>query len=350
VITLVLFLTLAPEINSRFLDDAPIHVVWLAFAVVPFDVASNTFTSIARGMGRWALQNTYRMSIMVMTLAGVSGVLILAGAGLTAALSVFVLTHAIATAVFLARLVRITGVEFRLNLDEIRDGLRFGLKSYVQTMAGKMHERVDILLLAALLSDPAQVALYAIAVSFVQRLKVIPEALSNVLLPKLASESDQDAASFTSKVSRNSFAWVVVMAIALGIVAPVMIPLLFGAQYRASTPAFLILLPGMVFYTIYRLIARYFVATDRQQANIASEVTSLIANVGLNLWLIPRFGIVGAALASLCSYSLSAIFILVAFRITTGIGVSRMLLLGRQDVVLYQKRLAAVQHKLPWSR
>jgi O-antigen/teichoic acid export membrane protein len=127
-----------------------------------------------------------------------------------------------------------------------------------------------------------------------------------------------------------------------------MIPLLFGAQYRASIPAFLILLPGMVFYMVYRVVARFFVATDRQQANIASELTSLATNVGLNLWLIPKYGILGAALASLVSYTLSATFILTAFRIATGIGVRRMLVVDRADLELYRKRLATLRADRPW--
>lgn len=348
VITVFLFLWLAPEISKRFLGDAPVYVVWLAFAVVPFDVISNTFTSIARGMDRWLMQNMYRLSIMLSVLLGTSVVLILLDGELTAALAVFVACHLVVSVVFVARLLSVTGVTLRLNFEEIRDGLRFGLKSYVQSLAGKMHERADILLLAWLLDDPAQIALYAIAVSFVQRLNLIPEGLSNALLPQLASQTNEDAASFTAKVTRHSFGWVVLMAVVLAVAAPVMIPLLFGAQYRASIPAFLILLPGMVFYMVYRVVARFFVATDRQQANIASELTSLATNVGLNLWLIPKYGILGAALASLVSYTLSATFILTAFRIATGIGVRRMLVVDRADLELYRKRLATLRADRPW--
>lgn len=351
IITVILFVTLAPGVSTRFLEGAPIAVVWLAFAVVPFDVISNTFTSIARAMDEWALQNLYRLSIMVLVLVGTAGVLIVGDGALLGALWVFFLAHLVVTIGFMARLLSLTGVTRHLDFEEIRDGFRFGLKSYVQSLAGKTHERVDVLLLAALLDDSAApIALYAIAVTFVQRLKLIPEALSNVLLPKLASQSNEDAAAFTAKVSRHSFVWVVLMALALAVVAPVMMPLLFGEEYRASTPAFLILLPGMVVYTIYRVIARYFVATDRQQANIASEVTSLVVNVGLNVWLIPRYGIVGAALASLVSYSLSAVWILIAFRVATGIGVGRTLLLERGDLALYRKRLGALQERFAWPR
>lgn len=345
-VIVLLLLTLAPEISSRFLDGAPLLVVFLALAVVPFDITANTFTSLARGLDRFALQNMYRIGVSVIGLAAVVVVLVFGDGALVAALTALLVTHAAVTLAFLARVLWLTGLTARLQFVEIRDGLRFGLKSYVQNMAGNLHERVDIILLAYLLDDPAQVALYAIAVSVVKRLSIVPESLANVLLPRLAGQSREDAAAFTSEVSRHSLTWVIVMAIGLAIVSPVAVPLLFGAEYRGSIPALLVLLPAMIAYTNYRIVARFFIATDRQQANIASELLSLAVNVCLNLWLIPKFGIVGASLASLFSYSLSAVFILLAFKLATGIGVTQMVLPKRADLVPYRKRLAVLRERL----
>jgi O-antigen/teichoic acid export membrane protein len=90
----------------------------------------------------------------------------------------------------------------------------------------------------------------------------------------------------------------------LGVVA---IPLLFGREYEGAVGSFLVLTPGMAALALSRVLSRYFAAVHRQRALLVLRAASLAANVLLNLVLIPRHGIVGAALASLLSYGVEAL-------------------------------------------
>jgi Na+-driven multidrug efflux pump len=68
-----------------------------------------------------------------------------------------------------------------------------------------------------------------------------------------------------------------------------------------------------------------------------------VATILFDITLIPAFGIAGAALASLLSYTISAVTLLAAFRVVTGASLSA-LVPGRADLrvaVTYLMRYAA---------
>jgi O-antigen/teichoic acid export membrane protein len=96
--------------------------------------------------------------------------------------------------------------------------------------------------------------------------------------------------------------------------------------------------------SVYAILSRFFMAIDRQQVNIVTQIASTTMNVVLNLWMIPRYGIVGAAAASLASYGLEAVLVGAAFRVQGGQRLRSTFVPGREDVAVYTDRIS------PWLR
>ncbi len=336
----------APQIADAFLAGASTGILYLALAAVPFQLAVNNFTSVARGLGRFDIANGARLGMGIGTLFTASVALIALNGGIELALIAHLVAFSVAAIGLLVVVFRLTGIVLQVNRSEVRDSLRFGLKSYAQSLAGQTHERIDIFLIAVLLRDPAQVAFYAIAAGVIQRLKLLPESIAIALLPRLSSMTPAAGAITAAMACRHAIAGVSLGAIGCLIVGPTLIPVLFGEPYRASIPAFLILVPAIVFLTVYRILARYFTAIDRQQINITSQIASLATNIGLNLWLIPRLGITGAALASVISYGLETLLIGGAFRSVTGSRLSAFLVPRTGDLKPYWNRLKRISAKL----
>jgi O-antigen/teichoic acid export membrane protein len=254
--------------------------------------------------------------------------------------------HCAVALLFVAAILRRTGFSLDFDAAEIRDGMRFGLKNYVQSLAGRVHERVDIFMLAYFLGDPAQLAYYAIAAGLVQRLKMLPGAVSSAAYPQMAGLGEDEAARFACRTSRQSFAWVLLVALLLAALAHGLVPFVYGDAYRASVVPFLVLLPGMALLTLYTVFAQYFTAIDRQGANIATQTISVVVNVLLNLWLIPRYGILGAAAASACSYTLEATLITAVFVAKAGRSLGEIFVLRVDDLDPYLRRLNALWHRV----
>jgi Na+-driven multidrug efflux pump len=87
-----------------------------------------------------------------------------------------------------------------------------------------------------------------------------------------------------------------------------------------------------------RLVENYFTASGRPGINAGVQALAVAVNVGANLVAVPRWGIAGAALASLVSYGFEALATLWFFRAETGQGMAETLLARRDDLADYVAR------------
>ena len=345
---LIVALSLAfrPIIVGRFLSQVPTIVLPLLLALVSTELLVRVFRAVARGVDRFDLHNASRVFSSLGALAALGIVFGLLQGGLVEALTAFVAVRVVAALGLAVAVTLQTGVSLRPRLSELLETARFGLKSWGLTVIGHVHEGVDILMLGALLADPVQVAFYIIAVGIVDRIKTVPEAVAMTVFPQLASLDARTAAELTSSVLRHALIWVLLLVIAFSIVAPPLIAPIWGADYAASVPPFLVLLPAVALLTASRVVARYFVALDRHQVILAVQAVSVVLNVSLNLWLIPRYGTVGAALASLISYSVAAFATLAVFLRASGRQLRSLLVPRAGDLEFYTSRLRTVLSRL----
>ncbi len=229
------------------------------------------------------------------------------------AVGAVVVAQGLATVAAAVAVLRATGWPAGPGLDEARAQVRFGTRTWLHTMAGQLHERVDVFLLAAVGQDAAQVAAYAVAVGVVTRLRVLPLAMSAALYPQVAAAPPSAGWAATARATRQGLLTTAGLALLVGLLVPWAVPWLFGAPYAASVAPAGVLLPAMVAHCVPMLAGRYFQAIDRQGVNVASQAVGVVVNVGLNLLLIPRLGAVGAAVATLVSYSVQAVWVGGAF-------------------------------------
>ncbi|HTO68803.1 MAG TPA: oligosaccharide flippase family protein [Myxococcota bacterium] len=305
-------------LSRAFLGDVSARAFLLAAATAPLLAVGDLLCGVARTLDRFDLHNQYGIYQSLGILAGLVGALVFGGGALDAALAVNLAVQAALVLWLGAALAALAGFEWRIDFAEVRASVGYGKNLYVQNLLINLHERVDVLLLAALGVSSVQIGLYAAGVAVVTRLREVPGALGTALLPRLAGATESEAAEFTAAVVRPSL---LVMGAAAAVLAPagaVGIPLLFGTEYAPAIAPFLVLLPGVAAVTVSRVLGRYFAAVNRQRAIVVLRGAVLVLNVALNLWLIPRAGIVGAALASLVSYSAEAAATVALFLADTG--------------------------------
>ncbi len=90
--------------------------------------------------------------------------------------------------------------------------------------------------------------------------------------------------------------------------------LFYGSRFASSfVPCLLVLLGCIALSFSGPLAGTLSGASGYPPSVIIAQTSALLTNVGINLWLLPRYGIVGAAAASALAYSVSALLITVAF-------------------------------------
>lgn len=150
--------------------------------------------------------------------------------------------------------------------------------------------------------------LYAAAQRPVFVLYIIPTILSTTLFPAFARLASEDKARFRSVLERAvSFCFLVAMPLVVGglVLSAPLVNLLFGPEYAGATAAFSVLLLTM--FTVFpgNVISNAVFAFDAQKTFLWYLALGAGTNALLDYILIPRFGIVGSAWATVIAQVLS---------------------------------------------
>jgi O-antigen/teichoic acid export membrane protein len=337
-VTLAGCVFLREPLSRSLLGDVSASAFYLAAGTGPLLTLGDFLRGVARAIDRFDLHNQYLLAQSFGILAALF-VALRGGGTLEAALLANLVVQVALVLVFGARVGSVVGFEWRHDLVEAWHSLAYASSLWIQYILINYHERLPLILLSALGVASSEIAFYAVAVSVVNPLQLIPGALGTVLLPRLSDANEDEAGDFTASVVRLATWLMLAGALALAVVGTLAIPLLFGRAYQASVTPFLLLLPGLTLATVSRLLARYFAAVGRPQALLGVMFAAVTLNVVLNFYLIPRYGIWGAASASLLSYSFEAVATVAMFVAASGQSLRATLLPSAADVAPHWARV-----------
>ncbi len=165
-------------------------------------------------------------------------------------------------------------------------------------------------------ADAAHVGIYMAATPLVRLLVTITGAFGGPLLPMLTRYHRLNAKKEMKHLFRANNRIIFYISLPLLLYAAVfpegIIRLLFGAQYVAGAQALMILALGILCYNLSGVSGTLITAVGRPKIILLAEFSSFLANVVLNILLIPRYGVNGAAAATAVSFALFG-FILIAY-------------------------------------
>ena len=160
--------------------------------------------------------------------------------------------------------------------------------------------RLDILMLKYFLSSE-QVGYYFPAFRVVELLWFIPMAVSLVLLPSISRVAAGGAERFKELPARiiTNMAFITLPA-AFGMLAlsHQIIPVIFGSKYMPAIPVLALLIPAGLARALRIGAGELLVNIGRVKFGFFASLLGFILGVVLNLVLIPRYGIEGAAIAT----------------------------------------------------
>lgn len=196
----------------------------------------------------------------------------------------------------------------------LRKVLPYGLAIQVSCVIAYLLLRVDVLMIGHMLGSE-QTGIYSLGVNLADLLTIVSTSISTLLFPVAsACENNSERIDFVNKNCKSLFKILVICSVLMAIVAPIGIPLVYGKEYTASVPPFLILLPGVIFWGMVSVIANYFSAIKNFRYQFIAMGIALICNLVLNDLLIAKIGIEGAALASSISYITAFLILWYQFR------------------------------------
>ena len=175
---------------------------------------------------------------------------------------------------------------------------RFTGPRAVANLAQITIQRIDIVLVAIILG-PVEAAIYTAATRFLVAGQFANSALSQAAQPRFAELFAVDDRRGANVVYRATTAWLVVLTWPLYLLAVIYGPeilSIFGHSYQAGDTVMVILGLTMLVATACGQVDMVLITTGRSSWSLANGLMAVFVNVGLDLLLIPRYGITGAAI------------------------------------------------------
>lgn len=203
----------------------------------------------------------------------------------------------------------------------LRRALRFGAKGYGANALGLLTARVDLLILSAVASVAAA-GHYAVALAVTSVLWLVPQALSDVLFPRVAALSASGESASRAFVEVKSLRHTVLLvALAVPLLAAALVVLvvpIYGAAFRPAIELALILLPGVVLMGLAGILSATIVGRGAPQYSLYTAVIVTPLTLAAYALLIPALDARGAAIAKTLSFALNFALTLWFYRRVTG--------------------------------
>ena len=277
-------------------------LIALVGAAIPVAAAYDVLTAATRGLGR--MRPTVVIERLVRPILQLAFVLVvvLAGGGAFAVACAWIAPYAVA-AVAAGRAVlqlvpEATAPRSRKVPIEFATFWRFTLP---RALAGTIQvalQRLDILLVGAL-RGAAAAAVYTAATRFVVVGQIANQAIWYAVQPRLSmlvASRDLDRAR---RLYRVSTAWVVALTWPLALAVLVAAPLIlkaFGRGYHSGASTMIVMAAAVLFSSACGLVDIVLITVGRTSWNLWNTALAFVVNVGIDVPLIPRIGIVGAAI------------------------------------------------------
>lgn len=313
----VLLLTRALDVILPGLSREAVAVASAAF---PFLLLNRYLAGIAQGFGKLRTVYAVKLAEMCVVLGLLLVLVVWSGGGPFSAIVAYVGGTLVAT-VLLMGVMRTLGGDLRPRWDRplARASLSFGLRGHAGNILQYMNYRLDMFFVVYFLG-PAALGLYSVSVRLAELLWHLPDAVGFAILPKAAGARAGEMDRFTARAATATVGLTLAAAGGLALVGRPLIQLVYSDAFTAAFLPMLALLPGVVLLGGAKVITNDIAGRGYPHYNSINAGIGLLATVVLDLLLIPRFGILGAALGSSFAYALVLGIAVAFFRHLAGTG------------------------------
>jgi O-antigen/teichoic acid export membrane protein len=204
-------------------------------------------------------------------------------------------------------------------------------------MAHFLTGRLDFFLVAWALGSIG-LGVYSVAVGLAEIVSRLAYELGTIIFPAVAADSLRPGQA--AAVLRTTLAAAAAMAVALAAIAEPLVVGLYGSSFAGAVPVLRVLLVATVAWSAVQILWLYGCAAGRLGYVLGVLGLAAALDAGLNLLLLPRYGLMGAGIAALLSYGTAAFALVALFCGREQCTVGEALLVRRSDLRSLGDRIA----------
>jgi O-antigen/teichoic acid export membrane protein len=196
-----------------------------------------------------------------------------------------------------------------------------------------------LITLAAFSVPKAHIGNYTIGAAIAMLLFQVAFAAGHVLMSRSVNATDNRAQALkAARLARVGIAVLIPTAAGMAVVAPWLVPLVYGRDVNIAATVMQLLLPGIVSYFVLHTFSVDLTAKGRAWLVAMVTAPMLGASVAVNaLWAIPSHGVRGVAAAVSAVYILGACVMIVVYARATGLTLMEVVRPHRDDLEVWHK-------------
>jgi len=181
-----------------------------------------------------------------------------------------------------------------------------------------IYMKIDQVMLKEMLNAKA-VGVYAAAVKICEAWYFVPTIVTASLFPAIIVAKQKNEQIFHERLQKlyDLMVWgSLAVALPISLIADWLIHILYGIEFKEAADILRIYIWAGLFVSIGVTSSKWLVAENLEIYSFYRTAIGAILNVGCNLWLIPIYGIKGAAFATLIAQSSASFMCLGIFKKT----------------------------------
>jgi stage V sporulation protein B len=318
----VLLFAATPFIAAGFHDQALIGLLILAAIEIPLTALLRLAVRYSIAMRLYGLASAINCVYSISRIAlGCS--LILIGLGAIGAVAGQVAGTALAAGIGLVLLI---GATRRLPVTKYPQMLSRSISwagySLTYSLGVSTLLAMDMWCVKGLIPDPAQAGFYGAAFALARTPKFIMDAVAGAVFPRISQALAQAKKTLAAGVTEESLRFLLIVMIPLCVLvgesSTEIVTFLFSERYTQAGTALAILMAAISIYACFQLMLSIIEAADHPGLRTAFTIGLVPVALIFNFLFIPRYGINGAALATLVSMALGALAVIPAVLHYTG--------------------------------
>ena len=270
---------------------------------IPIGMVTELMRGLLEGMRRFAWVGAVRL--VFFALQSVVYVALWFTGKLSLASATYTVVAALAASMILSLVAvwRELAPSWNPKLSEFRSALQYGLKDYPGILTELASWRMDSLMLVGFASSTS-IGLYSIAVRLSDITTLLASSVGDALMPEVAaSKKVEEATQMVTRSLRLTLIAHLLLLVPLWIAAPHILKIAYGDGFVPVTNVLRLLMIASVIWSAGAIIISGLKGLGHPGlSTIARTAAALVMVVTLLAWL-PRWGIRGAALASISGYS-----------------------------------------------
>ena len=305
----VAFFFAAPWLAASTLENTNDPLIFQLFAVgLPFYILTYLGSRMARALGKMRVDVLLDSILQPALFLLLTGAVLLAGQGFTAALYAFLASTVLAAGASVYAVYRLFPPLFSSLSPtfDLRRLLRFSLPIVGVSLASMGLARADRIMLGILATEDA-VGLYTAASKMSVQLRFVLFALTAAFSPVISELYHSDRLGALDQLYADTVRWITIGTLPLAVVLIVFAPdimAIFGADFREGAIVLRLLCLAFIVVAGSGSVGHMLQMSDHQDIAFAVNASMAALNVGLNWILIQWYGVVGAAIATGVSHAL----------------------------------------------